>query len=132
MEAEKSTEQSNPNGAVEHGSLLSVAARSVGRAAGMAAKAFGLEHPHAIDAGSASEHAGTHNNHAKRLSSHAQRKQEAEQLKSQAKDLFSKGSTVLGVPYRRVIGKSAANWSEKDIAYVRELIERQNPAQAAS
>jgi hypothetical protein len=113
---------------IESQSLLVVAARSVGHAAGKAAQVIGLAHRRR-EAATANEEG--HSASARRVSTHARRKQEAEKLKAEAHKLFAKNSIVLGVPYRRVIGKSAANWSDKDIAYVRELIERHKATAAA-
>jgi hypothetical protein len=94
----------------------------MGRAAGTAAKAIGLDHP---DSGIAARPAKSKRGPAKppeRVSARAHRKNRAEELKTAAKGLFPKGLAELGAPYRRVMGKPTANWTEKDLAYIDGLV----------
>jgi hypothetical protein len=116
--ARKSTREHTP----ESDGFLASAARTVGHAAGAAAKAIGLDHPDSgIGAAPAkSERSGTKT--PKRPSARGHRKNQAEEVKSAAKSLFPKGLAELGAPYRKVMGKPAANWSEKDVEYVREMV----------
>ncbi|MGA3237267.1 MAG: hypothetical protein ABSG03_13255 [Bryobacteraceae bacterium] len=58
----------------------------------------------------------------KRQSARVHRKNRAEEVRSAAKGLFPKGLAELGAPYRRVMGKPTANWTEKDLAYIDSLV----------
>jgi len=102
-------------------SLLTLAAKTVGHAAGQAAKAIGLEH---ADSKVHTAHGlKTMGRKApKRMSARLRRKDEATELKAKAASDLPKGSAELGAPYRRVMGKPAANWTVKDIDYIRGLI----------
>lgn len=109
------TELSSESAPTQEG-LLTVAARTVGHAAGKAAKAMGL------DQASVPGSKTNRNKTGKPLSARARRKDRAEDLKSKGASLLSKNSADLGAPYRRVMGKPAANWSDKDIDYVRRFL----------
>jgi hypothetical protein len=120
--ATKATRKLNLENTQESDGLLASAARTVGHAAGAAAKALGLDHS---DLGTATPAAKSKRGRTKTLktrSARAHRKSHAEQVKSAAKSLFLKGSKELGAPYRRVMGKPAANWTEKDLEYVNGLV----------
>jgi len=102
MAATRAKRKSNHENTPESEGLLASLARTVGHAAGAAAKAVGLDH---ADAGRTKT--------PKRLSARVRRTNHAEEVKSAAKSLFPKGSAALGAPYRRVMGKPTANWTEK-------------------
>jgi hypothetical protein len=125
MAANKSRRKTNSERSPEQEGFLTAAARSVGYAAGKAAKAIGLDHPDSSAAVARKpeiERAKT----LKRPSARARRKNQAEKAKSKAAKLLSKGSADPGAPFRRVMGKPAANWSGKDIEYVNGLVAKQN------
>jgi hypothetical protein len=125
MAATKAIRRSNPVNTTDSDSILASAARTVGHAAGAAAKAIGLDH---LDSGAGAAPAKSTRSRAKtaktpkRLSARVHHKNHAEEVKSAAKSLFPKGLAELGAPYRRVMGKPAANWTEKDLAYVSGLV----------
>jgi hypothetical protein len=113
--------ESSPESVPAQESLLTAAARTLGHAAGEAAKAIGLEEA------DSSVHAPTRSKTKKaktpkRLSARARRQDQATELKAKAASVLPKGSADLGAPYRRVMGKPAANWTLKDIDYVSGLI----------
>jgi hypothetical protein len=101
--------------------ILAKAARTVGHAAGQAAKAMGLDHADSSAHDPAKPAAGR----PKRASARVQRKNQAEKAKAAAEALLSKSSKDLGAPYRRVMGKPTGNWTNKDIEYVNGLIAKQ-------
>lgn len=117
--------ESSPEIAPAHDGLLTVTARTLGHAVGKASNALGLEKA------DASVHAPRRSNTkpaktAKRLSARTRRKEQAVELKAQATEVLQKHSANLGAPYRRVMGKPAANWTAKDIDYMRGLITKQS------
>jgi len=119
--ATKATRKSNRENTPKPDGLLASAARTVGHAAGTAAKALGLDHTDSgIVAPAKSKRSRTKT--PKTVSARAHRKNHAEAAKSTAKSLFPKESAQLGAPYRRVMGKPAANWTEKDLAYINGLV----------
>jgi len=120
--ATKATRKSNLKKPPESDGLLASAARTVGHAAGTAAKALGLDHPDFGKAAAPAKSKRARTKTPKTLSSRAHRKANAEEVKSAAKSLFRKGSAQLGPPYSRVMGKPAANWTEKDLAYINGLV----------
>jgi len=107
--------------------LLTVAARTVGHAAGKAAKAIGLEHAEA-KVHPARRPKTAQAKAPKRASTRLRRKDEAAELKTQAAAALkgaaasSKGAAASAAPYRRIMGKPSANWTAKDIGYIRGLI----------
>jgi hypothetical protein len=117
--ATKATRKSNLENTPESDGFLASAARTVGHAAGTAAKAIGLDS--SIAAAPAESKRGRTKT-PKTLSARVHRKNHAEEVKSAAKSLFPKGSAQLGAPYRRVMGKPAANWTEKDLEYINGLV----------
>ena len=122
MAATKATRKSNHEHIPESEGFLASAARYVGHAAGAAAKAIGVDHPDSGIGAAPAKSKPSRTKTPKRLSARAHRKNRAEEVKSAAKSLFPKGLAELGVPYRRVMGKPAANWSEKDLEYVNGLV----------
>jgi hypothetical protein len=102
--------------------FLASAARTVGRAAGTAAKAIGLDHPDSGIAAAPAKSKRSPTKTPKRLSARVQRTNHAEEVKAAAKSLFPKGLAEFGAAYRRVMGKPTANWTEKDLAYIDGLI----------
>jgi len=125
MAATKSKEQSSVENAAEHDDFLSSTARTVGHAAGAAAKAIGLDHAAAGVGVPAKAKVGRAKT-SRRPSTRANRKGRAEEAKSAAGNVFSKDSAKLGAPYRKVMGKPAANWSDKDIQYVNGLVAKKS------
>jgi hypothetical protein len=111
MAATRAKRKSNRENTREPEGFLASAARTVGHAAGAAAKAIGLDH---ADSGRTKT--------PKRLSARVRRTNHAEEVKAAAKSLFPKGSAALGAPYRRVMGKPTANWTEKDLEYINGLV----------
>jgi hypothetical protein len=121
MAATKTKRKTNSESAREHEGFLTAAARRVGHAAGKAAKAVGLDQPDSSETASPKSKAGGAKP-SKNPSARSRRKTQAEEVKSKAAKLLSKGSADPGAPFRRVMGKPAANWSDKDIAYVNGLV----------
>jgi hypothetical protein len=109
----------------EQEGLLSTAARSVGHAAGKAALAMGLDHPDASAAAAPKPKTGRAKA-LKRPSARSRRTIQAEEVKSKAEKLLSKGDANPGAPFRRAMGKPAANWSDKDIQYVKGLVAKKS------
>jgi hypothetical protein len=120
--ATKAKRKSNLENTPESNGLLASAARSVGHAAGTAAKALGLDHPDFGIAAAPARSKRSRTKGPKTLSARVHRKNHAEEAKSTAKSLFRKDSAQLGAPYRRVMGKPAANWTEKDLEYINGLV----------
>jgi hypothetical protein len=113
--------ESNPEGAAAQEGLLTTAARTLGHAAGKAAKAIGLEEANSsVHAPGRSKTRATKT--PKRHSARARRQDQATELKAKAASVLAKGSAELGAPYRRVMGKPATNWTVKDIDFVNGLI----------
>jgi hypothetical protein len=121
MAATRAKRKSNREQTPESEGFLASAARTVGHAAGAAAKAIGLDHADSGAAAPAKSKRGRAKT-PKRLSARGTRTNQAEEVKSVAKTLFPKSLAQLGAPYRRVMGKPAANWTEKDLEYVIGLI----------
>jgi hypothetical protein len=111
--------RSNP----ETGGLLTAAARSVGHAAGEAVKALGFQ------AGAATAPAPAASpkpakgkvNTARRPSPRSRRSAKAAEVKEAAAAL-DKEAGFDDVRYRRIMGKAAPVWSEKDIDYIEGLV----------
>ena len=120
--ATKATRKSNLEKTPESSGFLATAARTVGHAAGTAAKAIGLDHLDSSPAAAPAKSKRSRTKPLKTLSARARRKNHAEEVKSAAKSLFPKGSAGPGAPYRRVMGKPAANWTEKDLEYINGLV----------
>jgi hypothetical protein len=117
--------ESNPEGAPAQEGLLTTAARTLGHAAGKAAKAIGLEEADSsVHAPSRAKTKAAKT--PKRHSTRARRQDQAAELKAKAASVLPKGSADLGAPYRRVMGKPATNWTAKDIDYVSGLIKKQD------
>jgi hypothetical protein len=110
--------------APESEGFLASAARTVGHAAGTAAIAIGLEHPEAAPAGPKAK--------PRRSSARVQRKSRAEQAKSAAKNVFAKGTKEPAAPYRKIMGKPVANWTEKDLLYINGLVEKHGANEPAA
>ena len=124
MAVKKLSQKSSSENPSENQDFLTTVAKAVGQVAGKAAKTMGLEHSAAgVRAPSRSKGRAKPPN---RPSTRARRKTQAEELKSKAKGLLSKGSASPGAPYHRTMGKPAANWSDKDIDYVRGLLAKQS------
>lgn len=125
MATSKSKRRSGPESAPAQEGLLTTAARTVGHAAGEAAKAIGIDHADSGVDAEAEPKIGPAKT-SKRLSARARRKNQAEEAKSAAEKFLSKGAADLGAPYRRVMGKPAANWTAKEIEYINGLVAKQN------
>jgi len=120
--ATKATPKSNLEHTPESDGFLAGVARTVGHAAGTAAKAIGLDHLDSSPAAAPAKSKRSRTKPLKTLSARVRRKNQAEEVKSAAKSLFPKGSPESGAPYRRVMGKPVANWTEKDIEYMNGLV----------
>jgi len=119
MATTRAARKSNRAHAPESEGFLASAARTVGHAAAAAAIAIGLDHP---DSAPPVKPKSSRTKTPKRLSARLHRKNRADEAKSAAKRLFPKGLAELGAPYRRVMGKPAANWTEKDLEYIDGLV----------
>jgi hypothetical protein len=102
--------------------ILATAARTLGHAAGAAAKAIGLDQPDSGAGGARAKSKHSRTKTLKRVTPRVHRTNQADQAKAAAKNLFPKGLAELGAPYRRVMGKPTANWTEKDLEYVNGLV----------
>jgi hypothetical protein len=122
MATTKTARKSNREHTPESDGFLAVAARTVGHAAGAAAKAMGLDHPYSGNGAAPAKSILSRTKTPKRLSARGHRKNQAEEVKSAAKSLFPKGLAEFGAPYRKVMGKPAAIWSERDLEYVSGLV----------
>jgi hypothetical protein len=122
MATTRAIRKANRAHTVEPDGFLASAARTVGHAAGTAAIAIGLDHLDSSPAAAPAKSKRSRTKPPKTLSARVRRKNHAEEVKSAAKGLFPRGSAELGAPYRRVMGKPTANWTEKDLAYIDGLV----------
>ena len=100
--------------------FLSEAARTVGHAAGKAAKAFGLEEAEASKPAKATKKSGPKPKGGKRVSLRSKRIAQAAEVKKAA--VASKDSAVArDLRYRRIMGKTPSAWSQADIDYIEGL-----------
>jgi hypothetical protein len=120
--ATKAKRKSNLDKISKPDGLLASAARTMGHAAGTAAKALGLDNPDSGIVAAPAKSKRSRTKAPKTRSARVYRKNQAEAAKSAAKSLFPKGSAQLGAPYRRIMGKPAANWTEKDLEYITVLV----------
>jgi hypothetical protein len=105
--------------------FLTSAARSVGHAAGEAAKALGLEAAETATAMKAPARKGAKPRSAKpkiakRTSARAQRGARAAEAKNAASKL-AKSAGSSDARYRRIMGKAPAIWSQEDVDYIERL-----------
>lgn len=115
--AEQNTEHDTAH---EEGFLTSTA-RTLGHAAGEAAKALGLEHP---EGAAPSQGPAKEEPKPKRVahgSARARRVANATAVK-QAATALGKGAFSDDVRYRRTMGKPPAIWSDEDIDYIGGLV----------
>jgi hypothetical protein len=100
--------------------ILSVAARSVGHAAGKAAIALGLENAGAAKPIKQPKKHAAKAKRVKRVSARSNRIAKAAAAKKVAVALgkeFGSGD----LRYRRIVGKTAAAWSQADVDYVEQI-----------
>ncbi len=117
MAARKSAESD-----VKDEGVLITAARTVGHAAGEAARSLGM-------GGVASEHVKPRKSAkpSKPVSGRAKRAEEAAALKEAAASL-DKAAASADVRYRRIMGKRPSIWSQKDIDYIDQLVSAKHAA----
>jgi hypothetical protein len=97
--------------------LLSVAARTVGTAAGKTAKAFGLEEAEASKPAKAPKKSEAKPKSGKRVSMRSKRIAQAAAVKKAAVALKD-SAAARDLRYGRIMGKTPSAWSQADVDYI--------------